>query len=965
MSEQRTIRVFISSPADVRPERLKAEQIIARLDREFAYHFHVEAMLWEREPLVASHHFQDPENIPHPRGCDIVVVILWSRLGVMLPADKFRGRVSNRCPVTGTEWEFEDALAASREHGVPDLLLYRKTAAPIAALDDRAAVRQHLDQLDQVEAFVGRWFRAEDGEGYTAASHSFAETSDFEAQLYQHVHALLKRRAGGQTEGIAIRWHAAPYRGLLSFDYEQAPVFFGRTRSRNALRETLMRQIERVNAFVLVFGASGSGKSSLVKAGLLPDLALPGMIGRVGLVRRAAFRPSDAGNDPIAALAAAILAPAALPELLKMHYSAEPLAALLREAPGQAALPIRQGLAEAGRAVGLTDIAEARLAIVVDQLEEIFTIEGFGNAARAAFVAALDTLSKSGLVWVVATMRSDFFDRLETLPPLAALSADGRFLLLPPDDAEIGQIIRQPAQEAGLRFEHDPVTGIALDETVRQVAVLDRAALPLLSFLLDQLWQRRSDDGLLTFAAYRSLKGLEGAIGNRAEEVFQAQSDVAQREFVPLLRELVTIEGGKRVARATRLSDLTEGTPRRTLADALRDPEARLLVSDGGRLRLAHEALLTHWPRAAAQIAADTRDLELRARLEQGAELWGASADRDKKHRVITGLALAEARGLVERWGDELSADLRTFILASRRVARWRRARQWGMVATAPVAVALLVFVVWAGFVWWGVRQVEAEWAANNEFVRIPAGCFQMGSPHTEPGRYPNEEPIHQVCLKAFDLAKFTVTQGEWRAVMVGIAGFPENPNPSYFKGDDRRPVEEVNWNEAQRFIWLMSLLGHDAYRLPTESEWEYAARAGMTTSRFWGENIDDGCIYENIADKALEEAEPDMVPVFASCNDNYGFTTARVGSFKPNPWGLYDMLGNVGNWVEDCYVNNYNDTPTDGGPYKKAACLTRVIHGGSLLGNLRRVRAAYRNDIAPASRYSNLGFRVVRTITP
>src|SRR5215469_9118944 len=296
MPEKPAIRIFISSPSDVRPERLLAEQIIARLDREFAYHFHVEAMLWEREPLVASHHFQDPENIPHPRGCDIVVVILWSRLGVMLPADKFRGRVSNRCPVTGTEWEFEDALAASREHGVPDLLLYRKTAAPIAALDDRAAVRQHLDQLDQVEAFVGRWFRAEDGEGYTAASHSFAETSDFEAQLYQHVHALLKRRAGGQTEGIAIRWHAAPYRGLLSFDYEQAPVFFGRTRSRNALRETLMRQIERVNAFVLVFGASGSGKSSLVKAGLLPDLALPGMIGRVGLVRRAAFRPSDAGN---------------------------------------------------------------------------------------------------------------------------------------------------------------------------------------------------------------------------------------------------------------------------------------------------------------------------------------------------------------------------------------------------------------------------------------------------------------------------------------------------------------------------------------------------------------------------------------------------------------------------------------------------------------------------------------------
>src|ERR1700681_3189915 len=128
-----TIRIFISSPSDVRPERLKAEQIVARLDREFAHHLHVEAVLWEREPLVATHHFQDPENIPEPHGTDIVVVILWSRLGVPLPADKFRGAISGRCPVTGTEWEFEDALARSREHdGVPHLLLYRKTASPIA-----------------------------------------------------------------------------------------------------------------------------------------------------------------------------------------------------------------------------------------------------------------------------------------------------------------------------------------------------------------------------------------------------------------------------------------------------------------------------------------------------------------------------------------------------------------------------------------------------------------------------------------------------------------------------------------------------------------------------------------------------------------------------------------------------------------------------------------------------------------
>src|SRR5580692_4936455 len=144
MADQPTIRIFISSPADVRPERLKAEQIVARLDREFTYHFHVEAVLWEREPLVATHHFQDPENIPQPRGTDIVVVILWSRLGLLLPADRFRGAISGH-PVTGTEWEFEDALAGARERGVPYLLLYHKTAEPVSGFGDRAAVQQRLD----------------------------------------------------------------------------------------------------------------------------------------------------------------------------------------------------------------------------------------------------------------------------------------------------------------------------------------------------------------------------------------------------------------------------------------------------------------------------------------------------------------------------------------------------------------------------------------------------------------------------------------------------------------------------------------------------------------------------------------------------------------------------------------------------------------------------------------------------
>ena len=275
------------------------------------------------------------------------------------------------------------------------------------------------------------------------------------------------------------------------------------------------------------------------------------------------------------------------------------------------------------------------------------------------------------------------------------------------------------------------------------------------------------------------------------------------------------------------------------------------------------------------------------------AERWRAAPRRDKPGRV--------AAGLVARWGAELPEAVREFVAASGRAARRRRVRLAGTVAGAVIALPVIAGLVWAVMVWWGVRQVEAK----IKFIPIAAGCFDMGSPDGEAERDPDEGPVHHACLKAFELGQFEVTQGEWRQVMI----FPNTPAPSYFKGNDRLPVEEVSWNEAQRFVWLMSRFGHDRYRLPSEAEWEYAARAGTPTSRYWGDNIDDGCTYENIADRSLKKAAPEIIPVFANCDDGYA-GTAPVGSFKPNPWGLYDMLGNVTNWVNDCYINNYRDAP-------------------------------------------------------
>jgi formylglycine-generating enzyme required for sulfatase activity len=306
-------------------------------------------------------------------------------------------------------------------------------------------------------------------------------------------------------------------------------------------------------------------------------------------------------------------------------------------------------------------------------------------------------------------------------------------------------------------------------------------------------------------------------------------------------------------------------------------------------------------PRAREPVAADRRALELSRQLKEEAERWQAAGRRDA---AITG---------------------------------------------AVVALPVIAGLIWAAITWWGVRQVEAEM----KFVALPAGCFAMGSPDRA-----DEGPVHRVCVKAFDLGQYEATQGEWRRVMI----FPNDPNPSGFKGDDRRPVEQVSWNDARRFLRIMSLFGRRRYRLPSEAEWEFAARAATTASHYWGDNIDDGCVYENIADQSLYRVNPNFV--VANCNDAYAYT-APVGSFKPNPWGLYDMLGNVLQWVEDCYVNNYRETPADGEPNTKGPCTARVVRGGSWVMPPSLERAAHRLGFAPGFRGNATGFRVVRTVTP
>ena len=771
----RTVRVFVSSPGDTHFERMRVERVVERLNGELNGVAKLEAIRWESSYYQARATFQ--QQIPEASACDLVIAILRHRIGTELPPD-FPHMPNGEPYPSGTAYEILTAIEASKQKSVPDIYVFRYSEPPLVKLDDEATNRLVTEQWERLKVFFKTWFQAEDGK-FKLAFHTFQSTDAFEGEIEKLLRGWLEEKV---LKGRSVLWpidsKGSPFRGLAAFGAKHAPVFFGRSRDITKAVDVLKEAGARGSPFLLIVGASGSGKSSLALAGLVPRLTASGVVPAVDLWRVAVMRPSDDPGGPVASLAASLFESEsdlaeddkgrlpALPELAQSDYAtAAELARLLAHADEPCVKPIIGALDKIAEAEqkksGYDRPVRADLLIVVDQLDELFAGQ-VNDAERARFAKLLAQLVATGRVWVIATLRADLYERFLKEPELLAMKSKGAtYDLAPPGATEIDEIIRGPAAAAGLVYETDWKTGERLDD--RLIRDVDRPdMLPLLQFALDYLFEQRvteKDETRLAFKAYDTLGGLAGAIDKEAERAISGLGKEELDRLPRLLRQLAapaqmsemgTPTGAPAgfTIRSVPLAEAAYDPPAERLVKALVD--ARILLSSGSEqnatIRLAHQRVLDNWKRAKDIVAANAEFYRIRDDVEALRRRW----ENSKKQRdllIPKGVPLAEAESIAKRYPGELGAPTLGFIAASGKRARLR---QRLVAASAMVFAALAVGATVAGIRAW---QAEQRAKRNFDVANSLVTDIAQGLRHVEGMRAEARKKIFDQVSKTLDSA--------------------------------------------------------------------------------------------------------------------------------------------------------------------------------------------------------------------
>lgn len=945
------VRIFISSPGDVNDER----GIAARLLEKLAYdpflrgRIAIENVAWDKfsgTPMLAHLPPQEAINqgLPRPSECHIVIVIFWTRMGTPLPFPQYQKHDASPY-LSGTEWEFLDALDAAVkavERGdrliLPQVVVYKRSEK---VLFDPAAhdFEEKYEQWKRVQNFFNEFI---DPAGAICKGYNTYETPEqFREDLESHLKIVIKHILETSTAGTidpsgvstAPLWEGLPFPGLRAFTSDDAPLFFGRGRETDALIKKL-----DANRFVAVVGSSGSGKSSLVAAGLIPRLQDNAIIGSKDWLlplydkdekrwSGLRFTPGEAGDNPFLAIAHKLA--------VSTGQAAEPIADELIEAPESLSVIIQNILSDKRK--------WSQVFIYVDQFEELFTL--VAEKFREPFIQMLAKNLEQ--IRIVVTMRADFYHRAVEYEALSHLLRDGSFPLAAPGLKALLQMIVGPAQRAGLEFEEN------LPERIMSDTGENPGALALMAFALNELYEIALPryDGTLRSADYKKLGGVKGAIGVQAERIYsQLPFDDATKESLihRVFQELTAVnERGVVTRRRVSLAHFADSPELTEFVNRFID--GRLLVStresDVATVEVAHEALLNNWPRLKIWLDQQQDDLYLLHQLEHSVNEW---ENNDCDPAWLWSLArLQVVFDVIERLTPSLTLSVRDFIVD----------------ACAPEDV-------WLDMPLPEIEQVEQRIAQPEtlHFRRMRAGQWASLQPGFRPGiglngngnpdilwEYIDRGSVRldeygEVEFQPFYISKYPVTNCQFQPFTQENVYYDEkwwndldqspiNPNMHY----QNYPRDIVSWHQSVAYTrWLNTVITRPKYipdgweiRLPFEAEWQWVASSGNRNFDYpWG---------------------PEWDARFANTSESRLDCLVAVGMYphgKSRNYDVHDLCGNVWEWCLNTYDNPTGADINATGP--------RVQRGGAYYQSGEQIRSSYRQQRSPDIGGDGFGFRLV-----
>lgn len=823
------------------------------------------------------------------RECDVYIGVIGLRYG---------SPVRDRSDLSYTELEFEAASQAAAKTRLLFLLDPESTVPARSFTDVKYGERQ--------EAFRKRLSDA------GVMCKPFSDVHELEKLIFQ---ALIEGTSGSQKHGSKqerIEWPEgkSPYPGLLSFDEEYAELFFGRDRE---VDEALAKMSEPDGHVLIISGASGSGKSSLVAAGLrraLKENRLPRSAQWVWL----RIQPGD-GKSPWDSLAWG------LKQTFPISGRPDDVASELTESKKMIADLIAAHLAQG-----------QELVLFLDQLEELFT-RGFRDEEVKNFLEQLvgtarDTKCR---LRVLATVRSEFITRLEgSEPVLEVLNLGYNYHLGPVSPRILQDMIERPAQATGYDFEPGLVDDILRD------AAQEPGSLPLVAYALKQLFERQREQ-TFTYNAYKAIGGVAGAIGTQADQVMEKLDEQARGSFDKVFVELVHLERERPVTRKRApLADFTSDKAANQLIEALAGQHCRILVRGGegpeATVEVAHEKLFTAWPRLRDWIDHGGEALRLIDYAEEAAIRWHETGGHlQELWRSERAQAIQEA---LTRFSKPPSPLLERMLRPQQMLIA--RMEQGDLSHEDRLLIGKKL----------------AEFGDPRPGVGVRDGLPDLAWVEIHEGRIQLGDIDHVFQVKPFRMANYPVTNMQFEAFVHAHDGYEseewwkeiqqsEAPaRPSW--GEANSPREMVSWFEAVAFCrWLSHRTG-SKIRLPTEWEWQQAATGGDPAREYpWLGGWDAGR---------------------CNCDESRLNRTTAVGMYPTGATiqGLQDMAGNVWEWC----LNTY-EQPEQAGAVRISddTRTSRVIRGGCWYGTPVGVRASNRDWIQAVFRDFGVGFRLVQDI--